>query len=186
MRNFNLNREIDISSYLPDYLKNVREMDEIMRIESGSVQEEWQACEDCMNDQFVSEATENGISRRERIVGVTPSDGDTLDDRRFRLLARERETGIYTRRSFEKMLTSLCGGNGYQLQISAADFSVSVKVALPTKAQRNSVEELLERILPYNMEFSVGILYNTWGDLTRFTWKELSKNTWKELKEEVL
>ena len=65
MRNFNNIRTIDLKEYLPDVLKDVQEMRAIMEAETPEVQAIWDACEDCMNDQFISEATENGVARRE-------------------------------------------------------------------------------------------------------------------------
>lgn len=48
------------------------------------------------------------------------------------------------------------------------------------------MRELLERILPYNMTFTVELLYNTWGQIKAYTWGELKQLTWREIKEEVL
>ena len=186
MRNFNNNREVDLSGYLPDLLKNVQELNEIMKVETPAVQAIWQACEDCMNDQFISEATENGIARREKMLNITPYATDTLDDRRFRLLARYSENMPYTRRSLENLLVSLCGENGYKLTFITAKFTVNIKVALTAKKQVDSVKELLERILPYSMLFTVELLYNTWEKVQPYTWGALSNITWKEMKEEVL
>lgn len=186
MRNFNNNRTILLKGYLPEVLKNVRELDAIMDAENPEIEDLWQACEDCMNDQFISEATENGIERREKMLGITPFATDTLDDRRFRLLSRYMEDIPYTRKSLINMLTSLCGEGGYQIVFSTGTFTVSVKVALTVKKQADSVRELLARILPYNMTFTVELLYNTWGQIKAYTWGELKQLTWREIKEEVL
>ena len=63
---------------------------------------------------------------------------------------------------------------------------MNVKVALTVKKQETIIAETLERILPYNMVFSVKLLYNTWGQIKAYTWAELKKLTWREIKEEVL
>ena len=186
MLNFNNNRTIDLTDYLPDVLKNVTEMRAIMKAETPIVQAIWNACEDCMNDQFISEATENGIARREKMLNITPYATDTLEDRRFRLLSRYNENTPYTRKSLANMLETLCGKNKYKLTILTSEFTVKVKVALTVKKQADSVSELLERILPYNMAFSVELLYNTWQKLKPYTWADVHRFAWKELKEEVL
>lgn len=185
MRNFNNIRTIDLSDYLPDVLKDVREMRAIMDAETPEVQAIWDACEDLMNDQFISEATENGVARREKFLDITPFATDTLDDRKFRLLSRYSENIPYTRRSLEALLETLCGAGGYTLTITTATFTVEVKVALGVKKQEAIVTETLERILPYNMAFSVKVLYNTWAKAKSYKWSELKKLTWKDLKEEV-
>ena len=186
MLNFNSNRTVDLTEYLPDVLKNVTEMQAVMKAETPIVQAIWNACEDCMNDQFISEATENGIARREKMLNITPYATDTIEDRRFRLLSRYNENTPYTRKSLANMLETLCGADGYALTILPSEFTVKVKVALTVKKQADSVSELLERILPYNMAFSVELLYNTWKQLKPYTWADINKFTWKVLKEEVL
>jgi len=186
MHNFNTSREIDLSGYLPEVLRDVKEMRAIMETETPEVQALWAACEDCMNDQFIMEATENGVARREKMLGITPPATDTLDDRKFRLLSRYSESIPYTRKSLDAILRSLCGDGGYKLQIKTADFTVNVKVALLVKKQAAMVGETLERILPYNMVFTVELLYNTWSKVGGYTWATLRAHTWREIKEEVL
>lgn len=186
MRNFNNIRTIDLKEYLPDVLKDVQEMRAIMDAETPEIQAIWDACEDCMNDQFISEATENGVARREKMLNITPYATDTLEDRRFRLRTKYAENVPYTRKSLAYLLDSLCGKDGYQLTILTESFTVKVKVALVAKKQADSIREVLERILPYNMLFTVELLYNTWEQIKQRRWDDLAQNTWKIIKEGVL
>ena len=75
MRNFNNIRTIDLKEYLPDVLKDVQERRAIMEAETPEVQAIWDACEDCMSDQFISEATENGVARHQRAVRAVALSG---------------------------------------------------------------------------------------------------------------
>lgn len=186
MDNFNIGRTIDLKGYLPEVLKDVREMQAIMDTETPEIQAIWQACEDCMNDQFIIEATENGVARREKMLGIAPSADDTLDSRRLRLLSRYNENTPYTRKTLAQMLEALCGPGGYTLVIITSAFTVNVKVALTVKRQAEIVSEMLERVLPYNMVFTVELIYNTWAKVKPFIWGALNAFTWREIKEEVL
>lgn len=186
MRNFNNIRTIDLTGYLPEVLKDVTEMRAIMEAETPEVQAIWDACEDCMNDQFISEATENGVARREKMLGITPFATDTLDDRKLRLMSRYNENIPYTRKSLAILLESLCGAGGYTLTITTAAFTVDVKVALTAKKQVDIITDTLERILPYNMAFMVELLYNTHANLSKFTHTQLSAYTHDQLRNEVL
>jgi len=186
MRNFNNIRTIDLAGYLPEVLKDVTEMRAIMAAETPGVQAIWQACEDCMNDQFITEATEKGIARREKMLNITPFATDTLEDRRFRLLVRYSETIPYTRKSLAAMIESLCGVGCYALTITTTTFTVNVKVALAAKKQDSIIVDLLERVLPYNMVFTVELLYNTWARILPYTWGEIGALTWEQVKEEDL
>ncbi len=186
MRNFNNIRTIDLKGYLPEILKDVTEIRAIMDAETPEVQAIWQACEDCMNDQFITEASENGIARREKMLSITPFATDTIEDRRFRLLTRYNENIPYTRKSLAQLLESLCGSGGYALNIATAAFTVNIKVALAAKKQVAIITDMLERVLPYNMVFTVELLYNMWEKVKPYTWGEVKPLTWKQLKEEEL
>lgn len=186
MDNFNTIRTIDLKGYLPEVLKDVQEMRAIMETETPEVQALWQACEDCMNDQFITEATENGVARREKMLKIIPPATDTLNDRKLRLLSRYNENIPYTRKMLMGMLDSLCGPDGYILQILTSAFTVNVKVELTVKKQEEIIRDTLERILPYNMVFTVELIYNTWAKVKPYTWGQLKTLTWKKIKEEVL
>jgi len=120
------------------------------------------------------------------MLGITPYAKDTLEDRRFRLMTRYNESIPYTKKGLDVMLASLCGEDGYILKILTADFTVNVKVALTAKKQEEAVKEMLERVLPYNMVFTVELLYNKWKMLEPYKWSVIKTVTWKDLKEEVL
>lgn len=186
VRNFNAIRTIDLKGYLPDILKDVREMQAIMEAENPEIQALWQACEDCMNDQFISEATKNGIARREKMLGILPSSTDTLEDRRLRLLSWYAQGIPYTRPGLAALLESLCGANGYALSIVTSALTVNVKVDLVVKKQKEIVEGLLERVLSLNMVFTVELLYNTWEAVSYYTWGSAATRTWRKMKEEEL
>lgn len=186
MDNFNTARTVDLLGYLPDVLKDTKEMEAIMQAETPEIQVIWQACEDVMNDQFIAEATENGVARREKMLGISPYATDTLDDRKFRVLSRYNENIPYTRKSLMQQLETLCGEDGYSVEFFTKDFAVKVKVALIAKKQEVAVNEILERILPYNMVFTVTLLYNQWQMLKVDTWGAFASRTWKDLREEVL
>lgn len=185
MPNFNNSRSIDIEGYLPEIFRNIREFRAIAAAETPEVTDLWETLEEVFDDQFLNEATENGIARRERMLGIVPSATDTLDSRRFRLKTMYGEALPYTRRSLEAQLRELCGGNGYALDFETGSFTVSVKVALSVRSQVNAVAEMLERVLPYNMVFSVALMYNQWHQLTPKIWNEYKKLTWKSIKEDL-
>lgn len=183
MANFNNNREIDLNTYLPKALKDVAEFKAIADVETEQTKDIWTACETAMDDQFLDTANVSGVERREKMLGIVPYATDTLADRKFRLASYYSTDVPYTRPKLVEMLVTLCGTNGFVLTYGT--HSVDVKVALGVAKQADVVKELLERILPANMVFNVGLLYATWGSLNLKTWSELSSKTWQQVKEEV-
>ncbi len=169
--------------YLPKALQSVLEMRTLAEVETEQIQKLWDACENCMCDQFIEDATENGLSRLEKLLGILPFSDDTPENRRFRILSYYNSDTPYTKKSLAAMLDSLVGADGYELYIDTGTFSVTVKIALTARKELLAVEELLERILPYNMTFSVELLYNTWEKVSAGTWADAAGYTWQEVRE---
>jgi len=139
-----------------------------------------------MDEQFISTAKAYGVARLEKIVGITSKATDTLEERKFRVLAKYNEDVPYTVPKLKELLTTLCGSDGYTLEINSNDFTLKVKVELTSKKNKDAVSELVERVTPVNMLISVELMYNQWQTATSLTWGDASKTTWQELREEVV
>ena len=75
----------DVLSYLPPVFSEVYEMQAAAQGENSELNLLWQGAEDLMNDQFIDSATENGVSRWEKMLLLNPGDTDTLPERKFRI-----------------------------------------------------------------------------------------------------
>ena len=139
-----------------------------------------------LDAQFLSTAGEYAIQRYEKIFGVVPQDTDTLDERRFKVFAKINAQLPFSVRRLRQLLATLCGEDGYKLELDGGKYTLTVKVALTAKRNQQAVEELLADIVPANMICTTSLLYNTWEQIKRLTWGELKKLTWREIKEEVL
>lgn len=144
------------------------------------------AVDEVLDTQFVSTAGERGIARYEKIFGITPMDTDTLDERRFRVLAKINAQLPFSIRRLRQQLSTLCGEDGYKLEVNGGVYTLTVKVALTAKRNQQAVEELLADIVPANMVCTTSLLYNQHADLTRFTHAQLAALTHFAIREEVL
>jgi hypothetical protein len=115
-----------------------------------------------------------------------PQDTDTLDERRFKVLTRINTQLPFSVRRLRQQLATLCGENGYKLEVGGGKYTLSVKVALTAKRNQQAVEGLLADIVPANMVCTTSLLYNQHADLTRFTHAQLALLTHFEIREEVL
>lgn len=173
--------------YLPPVIRNVREYQAIMNDgEQGEVSALWDAVDAAFNDQFINSATLNGVERWENILGIKPKGTDTLDARKFRILSRLNEQLPYTLPVLKSILQSLCGEDGYSVEVQNELYTLKVKIALVAKSNFDDVDVLLRRVVPANMIIELELKYNTWGTLKDFTWGYLKTKTWKEIKDEVL
>lgn len=171
--------------YLPIFIQNYAEIEEIMNAEQISIESAWIAAENVMNDQFVTEATENGVSRWEHILSITPKATYTLDERKFNILVRLNEQLPYTLESLKIALTSLCGEGGYSLKLEPDKYQLTVKLAIESENSVEAVTKLLEKMIPANIVTNV-TLFNTHGILSDFTHEQLTTYTHKTVREEIL
>lgn len=176
----------DIMGLYPDMVKDIREFKVLAEVEGGAAYEAEKAIEKVWAEQFIETADSDGLAYYERIMGITRGDMDSLQERRFRVLARTSENAPYTIKSLNNYLTALCGKDGYTLERSVSEYSVSVKVALTSKKNLAAVKALLERVLPVNMVYTAELLYNQWLMFGSKKWGELTQITWKDMREEAI
>lgn len=173
--------------YLPEPLKDVKEYEAILTLaEQPEMVALWEAEENTLNDQFVVDATENGVSRWEKIYGIVPKLTHSLDDRKFAILTRMNEQLPYTITSLEQKLEVLCGKDGFSVEMKQNDFILDVKVALGAKNNFNDVASLLKRVVPANLIVNLSLKYNQQSTISAYTHKGLQKFTHEELRNEVM
>ena len=178
--------ERKLLDYYPDFLKEFRDIREITETEQPEFDILWNRERDLLDDQFPSTATEKGIQRWEKILGITPKATVSLDDRRFLVLTRLAEELPYTMRMLRRQMASLCGEKGYTLLLKNEVYTLVVRVGLTAKNSYNDVDSLLKRILPANMVIDLSLLYNQHFKVGRLTHGPLHKFSHYEIRNEVI
>ena len=172
-------------SYLPSFMQDYFEMQKIMEAQQTEIDRLWLKVENGLADQFVTDATEDGIKRWESILGISPKDTDTLEERKFRILAKLNQELPYTLQKLKESLTNLCGADGYTIEVNAAQYHVQVKLVLDKESNYQEVVDLLWKMIPANMTQLVQIMYNSNAVISRFTHAELAAYTHEQLRKEV-
>ena len=175
-----------LQDYLPPILLKTYEFPLLCDTEQPEIDRLHDAADAVLDAQFLSTAGEYAIQRYEKIFGVVPQDTDTLDERRFKVLTRINTQLPFSVRRLRQQLSTLCGEDGYRMEIDGGRYTLTVKVALTAKRNQQAVEELLADIVPANMVCTTSLLYNQDADLTRFTHAQLALLTHFEIREEVL
>ena len=175
-----------LQDYLPPILLKTYEFPLLCETEQPEIDRLHDAADAVLDAQFLSTAGEYAIQRYEKIFGVVPQDTDTLDERRFKVLTRINTQLPFSVRRLRQQLATLCGADGYKLELDGGKYTLTVKVALTAKRNQQAVEELLAGIVPANMVCTTSLLYNQHAHLTRFTHAQLALLTHFEIREEVL
>lgn len=176
----------DLINYLPQVLKEVRELKAIVTAEQPEIIDLWDALEEALNDQFINDATEKGVKRLESILKVVPKATDSLDVRKYRIFARFNEQLPYTFKKLQNQLVRLCGENGFRVELDHELYKLIVKVELTAKGKFDEVDSLLKRTAPANMIIDLSLLYNQHQLLASFTHSQLANYTHYELRNEVI
>jgi hypothetical protein len=176
----------NLIDYLPQVLKEVRELKLIFQSEQTEIADLWISIDNAFNDQFVVDSTENGVERWEKILGIIPKATESLDTRKFRILTRLNKQLPYTMRTLKQQLETLCGANGYSIKLEHNAYTIEVKVNLIAKSKFDDVDALLQRVIPANMIIDLGLMYNQHSTLKQFTHAHLQAYTYNQLRSEVL
>lgn len=108
--------ERQLIKYLPYVVRDYPEFQGITGSEQPEFERAWGSADDLLNNQFISTAGSMGLSRWEKILGITPKGTDTLEDRRFRIMTGSMKN---FRTPIPRCGTSetLCGAGNYSAEV---------------------------------------------------------------------
>ena len=175
-----------IADLWPPIMQELKEFQKIAEIEEAFFERLKQEIENIVDDQFIQTATEKGIARRERMLKISPFADDTLETRRFRVQGVWNDKLPYTYRVLLERLDSLCGPDGYVMELNAGEYSLNIKIELTRKRMFDEVVKISRQMVPANIVVTVELRYNQHLTLANFTHEQLSQYTHYQLRNEVI
>ena len=172
--------------YLPQYMQEYLEMQNVMGAEQPEFDLLWGACENALSDQFILDATEYGVMRWEDMLNITPKDTESLDERKFRILARMNQELPYTMTKLKEVLTNLCGADGFNIDLQPNLYHIEIKLAIGRHSNYQEVVNLLTKMIPANMTQYVKLMYNKNEMVNLYRHMDLSAYTHNQVRNEVL
>lgn len=172
--------------YLPDFIKDVREIKVIMETEQNEMEKLWQEVRSLIDNQFVATASKEGVARWEKILALQVKGTEDIDTRKFRILTRLNEQLPYTLPVLKQQMDSLCGRDRYSVRLDPMKFMLWVEVDLRARKNFEDVRSLIQRITPANMIIYVSLIYNKHKDYIKYSHRELKKLTHYQLRNNVL
>jgi len=177
---------MSIKDLWPPIIQELDAFKKIAEIEDSLFEQLKQEIESIVNDQFISTATEKGIARRERMLKISPFADDTLETRRFRVQGMWNDKLPYTYRVLLERLDSLCGPDGYVIELNAGEYSLNIKIELTKKRMFDEVVRIARQMVPANIVITVELRYNQHLTLANFTHGQLGQHTHYDLRNEVI
>ena len=179
-------RQANILSYLPTVIAEIREVQALGNVENPELSGLWQRIENARNDQFLYLMTENGASRWEQILGISPLSTDSLEDRRFRIINKLNAALPYTYEKIISHMNALCGEDGYVMNYDSTTWTLTVRVKLNRKNQYDEILSFLKESMPMNIVIDYDLLYNKYSTIARYTHRELANYSHHTLRNEIL
>jgi len=170
----------------PPIMQELDAFKKIAEIEDSIFEQLKQEIEGIVNDQFISTATEKGIARRERMLKISPFADDTLETRRFRVQGAWNDKLPYTYRVLLERLDSLCGPDGYVIELNTGEYRLNIKIELTKKRMFDEVVKITRHMVPANILVTVELRYNQHITLANFTHGQLGQYTHYQLRNEVI
>lgn len=172
-------------NYIPSVFQEIKEFKVLTSCEDLKLEELNVSIEGLYKDQFIA-LTEKAIPRYEKMLGITSKGGESLEDRRFRILASYNKQPPYTKRVLENNLITFCKENGYKLHIDKENSILTVKISITAKSMFETVRAYLDEVVPLNLMIEMELLYNQYKLLQNYTYAHLSQYTYFQLREEVI
>lgn len=144
------NREIDLKSYIPDYLKDYKEFKVITDLEKEDIEKLRDACDELWNDGFISTAGHQGIKKWETLLGIRTDTGRSLEERRTEVLTSWNKQLPYTEIKLREKLTALLGAD-YILDIWNLRYELRLIVKERSYPIIKSISRMVKEMIPANL-----------------------------------
>lgn len=137
--------------YLPYEIRKYKDYQVITEAEDPEFKKLFDISKKLLDETFIETATDYGLSRLEKMLGVYPKSYDTLDDRRLRLIAWWNNQVPYTWRVLIEKLNAICGVGNYDIKLYNETYTIDLKTQLNTSSQYEEMMFLFDRIIPANI-----------------------------------
>ena len=146
-----------INEYLPKVLQDIEEFKIInsnLDIELSNINA---LIKGIQTEAVVQTATEYGISKWEKILGIIPLDNESLEVRRFRINNILTSKLPYTIRWLQNKLTEIVGSeSGWTLNMNYQDYTITIILSGLDTNLMLEVQKQLRNAVPANMGLEIG------------------------------
>lgn len=171
--------------YLPEVLAEQKELLAIGAVVDQQLLLLQTQVEQLLRNRYIDTADASTLKRLLAILGLDYNPDMSLDEQRNQIKARKQMRFITNLQRIRAMLAEI-NGNDATLSMDYDTLVMTVRVALSSKHNFSTVQELLTDIVPANLVLDVSLLYNQHSYLAGFTHAQLAAFTHKQLREDVL
>lgn len=138
-----------LKEYWPRCLQELIEFDQIANAEQPEFERAVSDVRNAADDFFLVSLTEYGCKRWEAILGLSVAPGDTLQERRERILIRYLDQLPYTYRTLLKYLSTV--SEDFSVTLDENAYDLLVRIRLEGYSQRDALVATLGQMIPANL-----------------------------------
>jgi hypothetical protein len=145
-------REVELTEYLPPFMKEYKEPVKALEAENPEFEIIWNATDRVLYNHFITTADEYGISRFESLLGIYPLPDDTLESRRSRVASKWFNKIPYTLKKLLQKLMVLCGDTDFTVTHDfETGYTLNIDINLELYGQVEELEYLVNTMVPLNI-----------------------------------
>lgn len=150
------NRIIAIENYWPPVVRGTAEFQQIAASENPEFNKLSECIRRMLEDTFIRDATEYGVSRWEKMLEIVPAVSDSLADRKIRVLTQLNIRLPYTWRVLKEMISSFIGKDNFTMNYFNDTSILKIRLAEASQTQHDTVLTLLNNVVPQNVVIDLG------------------------------
>ncbi len=147
----NRKENIDLLSYLPNFLKEYDELKAALDAENPEFKLIWEQSARALNNSFIDAADEYGIGRFEKLTGILPDRDSGLEARRDAVKVKWLSKLPYAYRMLLKQLEVICGNDFSVTRKFENEYFLRVVTHLRDFGRTAEVKKLLAEMIPANI-----------------------------------
>ena len=145
----------NISQYVPECYKSVRELKTIYDVETIKLTEAETLVYQVFYNYFIQTCDINTIAIWEEVLDIVPESSDTLDTRRQKVIFKIGMSPPYTDTFLHKMLDKY--SSGYNIEIDSVNCEITILIVENNTSLVNFLKQLLIPIIPAHFDLTIVI-----------------------------
>lgn len=146
--------------WLPQHLAEMPEWQEICKAYDYLLSKAFADVDEIYANQFLDSLTEIGCLIWERLLGITVTEDETLEERRQAIKSYFIGDLPYTENKLREVLESLAGPDNVKLTVTQSIFELKVDLTINAPNVIGNVEDIVYKMRPSNMIVRICIRYD--------------------------
>lgn len=147
-------RIVDINTYWATIVKDTAQFGQIAVAENPEFNRLSECIFRALKDSFIHSATEYGVKRWESMLQIAPSAGETLEERKARILTYLNLKLPYTWRVLKQLIEGIVGEGNVELNLDNDTQTLTIEVP---DTHIETVKDLVSRVIPMNLDIQYWI-----------------------------